>query len=111
MSESPYTRLSRRWHLPPPVAADDNSPRRTAGAVAASRPGCGPVVELCRDCEPSFAARSGVLEELTVAADGAGYAELVEVADRHTPLRAWAIEGTGSHGAKSTPSTRSVPDL
>ncbi|NPC96168.1 IS110 family transposase [Nocardioides sp. zg-DK7169] len=41
----------------------------------------------------------GVLEELTVAADSAGYAELVELADRHTPLRAWAIEGTGSHGA------------
>jgi transposase len=52
-------------------------------------------------------ARTGaVLEELTVAATAAGYAELVELAEQHTEehgrLRAWAIEGTGSHGAGLT---------
>ena len=28
-----------------------------------------------------------------------GYAELVEFANNHATLRAWAIEGTGGHGA------------
>lgn len=41
----------------------------------------------------------GVLAELTVEATAAGYAELVEFADQHAALRAWAIEGTGGHGA------------
>ncbi len=41
----------------------------------------------------------GVLAELTVEASGAGYAELVDFADQHAALRAWAIEGTGGHGA------------
>lgn len=41
----------------------------------------------------------GVLDETTVAADAQGYAELVEFAGRHSPRRAWAIEGTGCHGA------------
>jgi transposase len=41
----------------------------------------------------------GVLDEVTVAADSDGYAELVEFADRHSAQRVWAIEGTGSHGA------------
>lgn len=41
----------------------------------------------------------GVLEEITVEATGDGYAELVQFADQHAMLRAWAIEGTGGHGA------------
>jgi transposase len=41
----------------------------------------------------------GVLDQVTVTADGEGYAELVEFADRHPAQRVWAIEGTGSHGA------------
>lgn len=44
----------------------------------------------------------GVLAQITVSADGEGYAELVEfadqVAERHAAIRAWAIEGTASHG-------------
>jgi transposase len=40
-----------------------------------------------------------VLAELTVEATIAGYLELVEFADRYSGLRAWAIEGTGGHGA------------
>jgi len=47
-------------------------------------------------------ATGGVLAEITVEATGEGYAELVgfadEVAENHGALRAWAIEGTGSHG-------------
>ncbi|WP_203338802.1 IS110 family transposase [Nocardioides limicola] len=49
------------------------------------------------------AGTGGVIEDLTIAATGQGYAELVEWADdlagEHGTLRAWAIEGTGSHGA------------
>ena len=41
----------------------------------------------------------GVLDELTVEATADGYSELVEFADAHAALRAWAIEGTGGHGA------------
>lgn len=44
----------------------------------------------------------GVLEQVTVEATAAGYAELVEFADQHAGLRAWAIEGTGGHGAGLT---------
>lgn len=44
----------------------------------------------------------GVLAEITVEATAEGYAELVEFAEEvaieHAALRAWAIEGTGSHG-------------
>jgi transposase len=44
----------------------------------------------------------GVLAEIVVEATAQGYAELVEFADQvgaeHAALRAWAIEGTGSHG-------------
>ncbi len=39
------------------------------------------------------------LGQITVPTDPDGYAELVEFADRHGALRAWAIEGTGEHGA------------
>lgn len=41
----------------------------------------------------------GVLGEITVEATPEGYERLVEFADRHSGLRAWAIEGTGGHGA------------
>lgn len=44
----------------------------------------------------------GVLAELTVEATAVGYAELVDFADQHAALRAWAIEGTGGHGAGLT---------
>src|SRR5215213_1669707 len=44
-------------------------------------------------------ATGGVLDELTVDATAEGYAELVEFANNHPMLRAWAIEGTGGHGA------------
>ena len=45
-------------------------------------------------------ARTGaVLEEATVPTTPRGYQELVDLADAHSPLRAWAIEGTGGHGA------------
>ncbi len=37
--------------------------------------------------------------ETTVAATAAGYAELVDFANTYPTARAWAIEGTGSHGA------------
>jgi transposase len=45
------------------------------------------------------AAAGGVLGEITVEATAEGYAELVEFAGEHATLRAWAIEGTGGHGA------------
>jgi transposase len=44
----------------------------------------------------------GVLEEITVEATADGYDRLVEFADQHAALRAWAIEGTGGHGAGLT---------
>ena len=45
------------------------------------------------------AATGGVLDEITVDATAQGYAEMVEFANNHPVLRAWAIEGTGGHGA------------
>src|SRR6187455_2501949 len=45
------------------------------------------------------AATGGVLDEITVEATAEGYAELVEFANNYPMLRAWAIEGTGGHGA------------
>jgi transposase len=41
----------------------------------------------------------GVLARATVAADPDGYAELVALAEAHSGLRAWAMEGTGGYGA------------
>ncbi len=41
------------------------------------------------------AATGGVLDEITVEATAEGYSELVEFANNHAMLRAWAIEGTG----------------
>jgi len=48
-------------------------------------------------------ARTGaIVEQLTVDTDPGGYAELVAMADRHSGLRAWSIEGTGGYGAGLT---------
>jgi len=44
----------------------------------------------------------GVLDEITVEATADGYDQLVEFADEQAALRAWAIEGTGGHGAGLT---------
>jgi transposase len=45
-------------------------------------------------------ARTGaVLARATVTADPAGYAELMALAEQHSGLRAWAMEGTGGYGA------------
>src|SRR5262249_43839250 len=41
----------------------------------------------------------GVLGELTVEATPEGYQALVDFAGAHSELRAWAVEGTGGHGA------------
>lgn len=47
-------------------------------------------------------ARTGaVLEEITIEATPEGYEAMVEFAQEY-PLRAWAIEGTGAHGAGLT---------
>ncbi|WP_460843875.1 transposase, partial [Nocardioides marmoraquaticus] len=43
----------------------------------------------------------GVIAEITVSADHEGYLELLDFAQQHEAhgaLRAWALEGTGSHG-------------
>src|SRR5918993_4989631 len=45
------------------------------------------------------AATGGVLDEITVEATADGYEQLGEFAGEHATLRAWAIEGTGGHGA------------
>ena len=41
----------------------------------------------------------GVLGRATVPADPDGYAQLVALAQEHSGLRAWAMEGTGGYGA------------
>lgn len=43
-----------------------------------------------------------LLATITVAADADGYAQLVELAEDHGGLRAWAIEGAGGYGAGLT---------
>lgn len=45
------------------------------------------------------AATGALVATVTVPSDAEGYAELLEFADRHGGLRAWAIEGTGGYGA------------
>jgi transposase len=45
------------------------------------------------------ATTGAILDELTVDTDPDGYGELVAMADRHSGLRAWSIEGTGGYGA------------
>lgn len=47
-------------------------------------------------------ATGAVLDELTVPTDPDGYDALVALADRHSGLRVWSIEGTGSYGAGLT---------
>jgi transposase len=45
-------------------------------------------------------ARTGaVLDRASVGADPGGYAGLVELAQQHPGLRAWALEGSGGYGA------------
>jgi hypothetical protein len=41
----------------------------------------------------------GVLARATVTADPDGYAQLSTLAEQHSGLRAWAMEGTGGYGA------------
>lgn len=48
------------------------------------------------------AGTGGVLAQVTVDATAAGYTELRGFAEEHPRLRAWAIEGTGGHGAGLT---------
>jgi hypothetical protein len=43
-----------------------------------------------------------LLATLTVPADADGYTQLVELAEQHGGLRAWAIEGAGGYGAGLT---------
>ncbi|WP_018331990.1 IS110 family transposase [Actinomycetospora chiangmaiensis] len=45
------------------------------------------------------AATGAVLAQLTVATDLEGYQQLLELAGQHSPLRAWAMEGSGGYGA------------
>ncbi len=45
------------------------------------------------------AGTGAAVDELTVATDPDGYGDLVALADRHSGLRAWSVEGTGSYGA------------
>jgi len=45
------------------------------------------------------AATGAVLARATVSADPAGYAELDALAEQHSKLRAWALEGSGGYGA------------
>lgn len=44
----------------------------------------------------------GVLGQITLDATADGYAQMMAFADQFSTLRAWAIEGTGSHGAGLT---------
>ncbi|MEJ2866115.1 IS110 family transposase, partial [Actinomycetospora flava] len=45
------------------------------------------------------ATTGAVLAQATVSAEPAGYDALLELADQHGPLRAWAMEGSGGYGA------------
>lgn len=49
-----------------------------------------------------IAATGAASEDITVDTDPDGYSALVAMADRHSGLRAWSIEGTGSYGAGLT---------
>jgi transposase len=46
-----------------------------------------------------IASTGAAVSDVTVATDPDGYGELVAIAERHSGLRAWAIEGTGGYGA------------
>ena len=45
------------------------------------------------------AATTAEMENTTTPADGDGYRALLKMADRHSSLRAWAIEGANGYGA------------
>lgn len=45
------------------------------------------------------AATGAVIDDVTVGTDPAGLTRLVTVADSHSAMRVWAVEGTGSYGA------------
>lgn len=45
------------------------------------------------------ATTGGLLAEVTIGTDPAGYAQLLELADLHGSARAWALEGAGGYGA------------
>jgi transposase len=57
------------------------------------------------------ATTGAVLDELTIDTDADGYAALVALADRHSGLRAWSIEGTGGYGAGLTRHLLGVDEL
>ncbi|WAC57668.1 IS110 family transposase [Gordonia sp. SL306] len=48
------------------------------------------------------AGTGAVIDEITVSTTEEGYQELLDFTEPHPALRAWAIEGTGSHGAGLT---------
>lgn len=48
------------------------------------------------------AGTGAVLAQITVPTTVAGYQDLIDFADEHSTIRAWAIEGTGGHGAGLT---------
>ncbi|WP_288798373.1 IS110 family transposase [uncultured Arsenicicoccus sp.] len=52
-----------------------------------------------------------VLDEMTIATTPPGYQDLLTWADDHCPARAWAIEGTGSHGAGLTRALTSAGEV
>ena len=55
---------------------------------------------VCTHSAAAVDARTGgVLGEVTVEATPEGYQALVDFAGAHSLLRAWAVEGTGGHGA------------
>lgn len=57
-------------------------------------------------------ARTGtVLARATVTADPDGYDELLALAEEHSGLRAWAIEGTGGYGAGLTRHLTAVEEV
>ena len=57
---------------------------------------------LTRSAAAVEAITGAALDQITVDATADGYELLVEFADQHSPLRAWAIEGTDGHGAGLT---------
>src|SRR5690606_13722592 len=48
------------------------------------------------------AATGAVADQATIDTDHGGYQALIDMADRHSGLRAWSIEGTGGYGAGLT---------
>jgi transposase len=52
-----------------------------------------------------------LLATITVTADADGYAQLVELAEAHGGLRAWAIEGAGGYGAGLTRHLTNIAEM